>query len=233
MINFIICDDEDRYLEFMEKTITTYMMKNQLEYKIYKFRDYNEKFVKMVEAKQAFKIYILDIETPTRSGIDIARLIRNKDINSVIIFLTGYQELGEVVMKNDFLFLSFINKFDNCEKRLMKSLDNAIKILNYRKNIKFKDNGIIYTIALDDILYVTRDSVARKSILKTDYAEFRLNKNLNEVVEMLDNNFIQTHRACIVNKKRIASYSKSKRIIMFDNGETVDIISSRFEGKLI
>ena len=50
---------------------------------------------------------------------------------------------------------------------------------------------------------------------------------------MLDNNFIQTHRACIVNKKRIASYSKSKRIIMFDNGETVDIISSRFEGKLI
>lgn len=233
VINFIICDDEDRYLEFMEKTITTYMMKNQLEYKIYKFRDYNEKFVKMVEAKQAFKIYILDIETPTRSGIDIARLIRNKDINSVIIFLTGHQELGEVVMKNDFLFLSFINKFDNCEKRLMKSLDNAIKILNYRKNIKFKDNGIIYTIALDDILYVTRDSVARKSILKTDYAEFRLNKNLNEVVEMLDNNFIQTHRACIVNKKRIASYSKSKRIIMFDNGETVDIISSRFEGKLI
>lgn len=233
MINFIICDDEEKYMEFMSETITKYMMKNELEYKIHRFNDYNEKFLKVIESKLPFKIYILDIETPTRSGIDIARIIRNKDVDSIIIFLTGHQELGQVVIENEFLFLSFINKFNHCGERLMKALDKALKVLKVRKSIKFKDNGVIYTIALEDILYVSKDSVSRKCLLKTDYAEFKISKNLNEVIKMLDENFIQTHRACVVNKRRIVSYNKSKRIIMFDNGETTDIVSSRFEGELM
>ena len=133
MINFIICDDEEKYMDFMSETITKYMMKNHYEYKVHKFCDYNQKFMKIVENKMPFKIYILDIETPTRSGIDIARIIRNKDVDSIIIFLTGHQELGQIVIENEFLFLSFINKFDHCEERLMNALDKALKILKVRK----------------------------------------------------------------------------------------------------
>ena len=233
MINFIICDDDIKFTEFVNQAITKYMMKNKLEYKIHMFNDYNQEFIKKVEEKMSNKIYILDIEAPTRSGIDIARIIRNKDINSIIIFLTGHQELGQTVMKNDFLFLSFINKFDDCENRLVNSIERAFKVLNTRKSIRFKDNGIIYNIALDDILYITRDSVARKSIIKTDYAELLLNKTLNELEKMLDGHFVKTHRACIVNTKRVVSYSKSKRLILLNNGEWLDIVSSRFEGELI
>ena len=211
MIIFIICDDELNYLEFMSDNITKYMMKNELEYKIHKFNDYDNKFMSIVEKKMPFKIYILDIETPTKSGIDIARIIRNKDVDSIIIFLTGHQELSNVVIENEFLFLSFINKFDRCEERFEKALDKALKVLKVRKTIRFRDSGVTYTIALDDILFISKDSVSRKSILKTDYAEFKLSKNLNEVVKLLDENFIQTHRACIVNKKRVVGYSKSKR----------------------
>lgn len=233
MINFIVCDDIEKDMKFIIKTITKYMMKNETEYKIHKYYDYNKDFLKMVSTRIPSKIYILDIETPTSSGIDIARIIRNKDINSIIIFLTGHQELSETIMKSDFLFLSFINKFDDCENRLNKAIDRALKVLDVRKNIRFKDSGITYTINLDDILYITRDSIARKSIIKTDCNEFKLNKNLNEIKKMLDNNFIQTHRACIVNKKRIACYNKPKRIITFDNGQTVDIVSSKFDKELI
>ena len=233
MINFIVCDDIEKDMKFIIKTITKYMMKNEMEYKIHKYNDYNKDFLKIVSKRIPSKVYILDIETPTSSGIDIARIIRNKDVNSIIIFLTGHQELGETIMKSDFLFLSFINKFDDCENRLNKALDRALKVLNLRKNIKFKDSGITYTINLDDILYITRDSIARKSIIKTDCNEFKLNKNLNEIKKMLDHNFIQTHRACIVNKKRIACYNKPKRIITFDNGQTIDLVSNKFDKELI
>ena len=233
MINFIICDDEAKYLNFMKNTITNYMMKNDMEYKIHTFSDYDMKFMKLVESRLPFKIYILDIETPTRSGFDVARIIRNKDVDSIIIFLTGHQELSHIAVENEFLFLAFINKFDDCENRLIKNLDKALKFLKVRKTIRFKDNGIVYTIALDDILYITKDSVTRKCILKTDYAEFNVSKNLNAMMKILDDNFIQTHRACIVNKTRVVSYSKAKRIITFDTGEKIDIISSKFEGELI
>lgn len=233
MINFIICDDQAKYLKITKEIITKYMMKNHFEYEVHAFNDYNKEFMQVVDSKMPSKIYILDIETPTRSGIDVARIIRNKDVNSVIIFLTGHQELGSVVIENEFLFLSFINKFVDCEKRLCIALDKALKVLDARKTIRFKDSSVVYTIALEDILYVTKDSVSRKCIVKTDYAEFSVGKNLSEIEGMLDDNFVKTHRACIVNKRRVVGFSKSKRLIMFDTGETTDIVSSRFEGELV
>ena len=233
MINFIICDDVKQYRDMVEHIVDSFMMKNRIEYKTHVFEDYDNEFVKIVESKLSFKIYILDIETPTKSGIDIARLIRNKDVDSVLIFLTGHQELGHVVMKNDFLFLSYINKFDNCEQRLKKSLDKALQLLKVKSIIRFKDNGVIYTIPQDDILYITRDSVERKCIIITDYSEFKVGKTLNELEEIVNDNFIKTHRACLMNSKRILSFSKSQKEVVFDNGMTSDLISTRFNKELI
>ncbi len=233
MINFIICDDVKQYREMVEHIVVSYMMKNKLEYKTHIFKDYDSDFLKIVESKLSFKVYILDIETPTRSGIDIARLIRNKDVDSVLIFLTGHQELGHVVMKNDFLFLSYINKFDDCEKRLTKSLDKALQMFKIKSVIRFKDNGVVYTIPQDDILYITRDSVERKCIIVTDYSEFHVGKNLAELEEEVNDNFVKTHRACLMNTKRILSFSKSQKEVVFDNGMTSDLISTRFDKELI
>ncbi|CCY47016.1 predicted response regulator receiver domain protein [Firmicutes bacterium CAG:822] len=233
MINFIICDDVKQYREMVEHIVVSYMMKNKLEYKTHVFKDYDSDFLKIVESKLSFKVYILDIETPTRSGIDIARLIRNKDVDSVLIFLTGHQELGHVVMKNDFLFLSYINKFDDCEKRLTKSLDKALQMFKIKSVIRFKDNGVVYTIPQDDILYITRDSVKRKCIIVTDYSEFHVGKNLAELEEEVNDNFVKTHRACLMNTKRILSFSKSQKEVVFDNGMTSDLISTRFDKELI
>lgn len=233
MINFIVGEDDKHFRDLSVRVITKYMMKNQLEYKIHSFDDYDASFRAMINRKLPFKIYILDIETPSGSGLDMARLIRNRDVDSVIIFLTGHQELSHIAIKNEFLFLSYINKFDNCEKHLEKSIDKALQILKTKKMIRFKDCGTIYTIALEDILYITKETNERKIILKTDYAEFKLSKSLGEFYKMLNDNFVQTHRACIVNTKRIIGYNKSKRIITFDTCEKIDLVSSRFEGELI
>ncbi len=233
MINFIICDDIPKDRKMIEKIISKYMMKNKLEYKTHIFDDYDDQFIEIVNKKLPFKIYILDIETPTRSGIDIARIIRHKDVESVLIFLTGHQELSEVVMKNDFIFLSFINKFDDCENRLTKAIDKSLKMFKVKKTIRFKDNGILYAIPLEDILYITRDSIDRKCIIVTDYNEFKVGKNLNEIENMLNDNFIKTHRACFMNKKRVVSFNKAKRMVRFDNGTKCDLISTRFNKELI
>ncbi len=233
MLNFIICDDVKQYRDMIENIISSYMMKNKLEYKTHIYSDYNDDFIKIIESKLPFKIYILDIETPTRSGIDIARVIRKKDPDSILIFLTGHQELSQIVIKNDFLFLSFINKFDDCERRLRKSLDHALKLFKIKKIVRFKENGILYTIPLDNILYITRDSVDRKCIIVTDYNTFKTGKLLFEIEDMLDNNFVKTHRACYINKTRIISYDKNQRIVEFDNGDSTDLISTRFDKELI
>ena len=58
MINFIICDDVKKYREMAEKVIDAYMMKNKVEYKTHLFEDYDNSFMKIVESKLSFKIYI-------------------------------------------------------------------------------------------------------------------------------------------------------------------------------
>lgn len=233
MINFIICEDNYHYRETIAGIITSYMMKNDFEYQIHEFDDYGQDVIDMVNKNVSFKVYILDIELPNGSGVDIARMIRKEDVDSVIIFLTGHQELSEVVSKNQFSFLTFINKFDNSNDRLSKAIDKALQMLKVRRMLRVKDAGVIYTIALDDILYIIKASMERRCIIKTDYAEFTLNKSLSEIEKSLNYNFVKTHRACVVNKKRVVRFNKTKRLIMFDTGEQIDLVSTRFEGELI
>ena len=233
MINFIICDDNQRIREGIQVVVTNFMMRNQLTYKTYLFADYNEEFMNIINNKMSFRIYILDIETPTRSGIDIARIIRQKDLDSVIIFLTGHEELGLTVLKNELLFLSFINKFDNYEERLINSLRMALQLSKQKTILRIEDRGTIYTIKTEDILYITRDSVGRKCVIHTEFNTFKLNKSLSEIKKHLDNQFMQTHRACFVNKQRVASINKQKREIIFDNGVIIDLLSIRYKKEMV
>ena len=228
MLNVLICDDNEKDRNKISQVVNNFMNKMKKECIIHMFSDYNKDFYDAVNSKLPFKIYLLDIETPTRSGIDVAREIRNKDVDSVIIFLTAHEELGNIVLKNDLMFLSFINKFDDCENRLGKSLEKALDLLNQKNTIRFNDRNVLYTININDILYITKDSFERKTIIKTDYSEFKVNISLVNVINMLDNRFIQTHRACYINSDRKVKIDKKNKIIEFDNGETIDLLSDKY-----
>lgn len=233
MINVIICDDNEKDRKNVELVVKDFMRKMKLEYQLYLCEDYNRKFYNLMERNISFKIYLLDIETPSKSGIDIAREIRRKDVDSVIIFLTAHEELGNIVLKNDLMFLSFINKFDDFENRLNSSLKKALELLHKKNVIKVVDRSITYTINTNDILYITKDSFERKTIIRTDYEEFRVSKPLVEIINMLDDRFVQTHRACYINSDRKVSVDKSNKIITFDNGQTIDLLSDKYRKELV
>lgn len=233
MINVIICDDNEKDKNNVMSVVKEFMSKRKSDYELHLFDDYNDNFNKIVDKKLPFKIYLLDIETPSRSGIDVAREIRRKDIDSIIIFLTAHEELGNIVLKNDLMFLSFINKFDDFENRLSSSLEKALDLLNQKNTIRFYDRNVLYTININDILYITKESFERKTIIKTDYTEFKVNNSLNEIINMLDDRFKQTHRACYINYDRKVSIDKIKRLITFDNGETIDLLSDKYRKEII
>lgn len=233
MINFIVCDDDRNVLKRVENIIDKAMMNNKLAYKTHLFEDYDYKFSKIITDSLSNKVYILDIQTPSRSGIDIARNIRINDIDSVIIFLTNHEELGLTILKNELMFLSFINKYDDYENRMIKSIKKSLEILKIKNTIRFEERGIIYTLAIGDILYITRDSVERKSIVKTVHSEIKINKSLVELKELLGDGFVRTHKACLVNSDRVISINKQSRIIKFNNGDQIDLLSLKYKKDLI
>ena len=233
MLNVVICDDNARDLEKITKIVDNFMTRNKYKHTKHIYNDYNADFMKLVKSKIPFRIYILDIETPTRSGIDVAREIRTKDLDSIIIFLTGHDELGRIVLQNDLMFLSFVNKFDNLEKRLNEVLYKAIDLTKMKRVIKIEDGRNTYIIDLNDILYLTKDTFTRKVTVKTDYSEYSIRLSLAKFSSMLDDRFVYTHRACIVNKARISRIDKRNKIIYFDTKEKIDLLSDKYRKELV
>lgn len=229
MINFIVCDDNEVIRKQIEELINKIMMKNNLHYKVYLYDDYDKNFIKIIHQNISNKIYILDIETPSESGINIARKIREKDIDSIIIFLTSHYELGPSLLDEELMFLTFVSKFNNQEKRMTSAINKALKMIGHKQAVRFEDRGTIYTLPLNDILYVTRDSVDRKCIIKTDYTEFKISKTINEMEELLGSSFIHTHRSCLANNDRIRLVNKKDNTITFDNGEKINLLSNMYK----
>jgi len=136
MVDIIICDDDKKYRKILVEIATDFMKNSDIGHTIYEYSDYDEEFEKaiVIETK---KIYILDIDTPTRSGIDMARIIRKQDVDSIIIFVTGHEQLGQLVLKRNVMCLSFINKFDRLKDLLTKALADALNFLSTNKILRF------------------------------------------------------------------------------------------------
>lgn len=231
MIDFIICDDKKLFVKKICNIIDKVMINNDLVYKKHLFYDYNEDFIKIVNSKMSFKIYILDIEMPSNSGIEMAKLIRKEDTDSIIIFFTAYyRKYLEEILSNYFMFLKFIDKSKDYETALIDSINYAIHNLNKKNVIKFKSQNILYKLQAKDILYIFRDK-DRKCNIKTDFNNISINMNLSDIYKLLDDRFVYSYRSCIVNTDRIKIYDKTNKTIIFDNEDKINLVSSRFKMK--
>ena len=227
MTEIIVCDDNDEYRKKIVDVVNVFMNTVNSSYKILEFNDYDDSFLRIID-QNVQRIYILDIETPTRSGIDIARMIRKKDFKSIIIFVTGHEQLGQVVLKRNIMCLAFINKFDDFGKTLKETLKEAFSVLNADRVLRVVDNGVTYTIRLSNILYITTDCPDRKIVIKTDNTEYKLKSTLSEIRKQLGDQFIQTYRSCFVNENRVEKIDSRKKAITFDNGIVIDLLSDTY-----
>lgn len=233
MLDFIVCDDNESMRKSVCSIIDSVMMKNDHAYKVKSFSDYDDKFMKELENHNSYKVYILDIEAPSKSGIDIARKIRKKDKESAIIFLTGHDECGYAVLKSCTNFLTFISKFDEYEENLIKAIKEALELLHIKKVLTFVDHNVTYNITISNILYISKDTVNRKSVIVTDNNVHKTYMTINELLNKLSPYFVQSHRSCIVNKDRIEKVDKNKNLIYFDNGMKIDLLSDNYKKGLM
>ena len=232
MINFIICDDNKYVREINERVISKIAMPYDFNYNIYTFDRYSIKLKNLINTPSDINIYILDLELPNKSGIDIAKEIRKVDWDSIIIILTSHEELELTLLKQKLLILDFISKFDNYEERLMDTIKMVIRKIKNKKIISFRCNKEIHHVKLDNIIYVYRDSALEKTTIVTTEDEYSVRETLTDIVKKLDKRFMQTHRACFVNKEKIESVDFKNSIIYFVNDTSTDYLSRNFKKEL-
>ena len=211
MIKFIIIDDELKMIERIKKIITNAIFKYNLSYQFSSHTKYDEELAQEIKDDSFIKIYITDIELKeSKSGIQIAEEIREKDWESTIIFITSHDKMFETVYRNIYNIFDFIEKFQDMNKRLEKDVIEIAKHNFDNKTFKFSNRNIDFQIYLKSINYIYRDSDERKLVIKTKENEYYLSMNIAEILDKLDSRFLRVHRSCIINKDNITKVNWKK-----------------------
>jgi len=225
MIKFVVYDDEEVFRSNVVNCINKVIDKNKTDYKIEEFSKYNSRMQKVIE-EDCPKIYILDIEIPNSlSGIDVARKIRVDDWNSIIVLVTSHVDMGYDALKAQIMLLDFISKYDECNRNIERTIKKALLKIDNKKVLIFESNDITYKVYTDDIVYIVKDTIDRKCIIKTVYNEISINENISTLFDMLDNRFFMTHRSCIVNTEKIDKIDWKNNIIYFKHDFRTDYLS--------
>lgn len=91
-MNLLIADDENLELKVLEKTIKKFFL-NELEI----FMASNGKQAAQISDETEINIALLDIEMPGMNGIELAKLLREKNPDCIIIFITAYDRFDYAI----------------------------------------------------------------------------------------------------------------------------------------
>ncbi|MEG1494774.1 MAG: LytTR family DNA-binding domain-containing protein [Bacilli bacterium] len=237
MLNFIICDDNLEFAKRMDTLINNFMMNYDIDSKRILLNGYGKEFKKIVSSDIGFKVYFLDIQTKNGSGLDAARCIREEydDWVSIIVVVTAYNQYKYDALSNRLYLLDYINKLDNCEKKIGEVLTLIMKHYDHReKTITYEYSHIIKKVEYRHIIYIEKEPDSKRCLIRTIYGEQLINKNLNQVVEILteDRRFMKVSRSMIINLDQIREFDMLESKITFKNGEVNYLVSRDYRKEL-
>lgn len=234
MINFIIYEDKELIRKKYIKIIDKFMGYNDVSYKIHQFANYGNELQAFIQNNTGYNIYILDIEVPGKSGLDLAREIRSSgDSESQLLVVSAHKELLENNFVNRSLVLNFISKYDNCEENLLSALSSAYTNLTRHKAFVFKIDGEIYRVPYNDIYYFETDTELGHVNLYTKTKKLIVKKTISSILsDLQDIRFMKTHKSCIVNLYNIEKVDLSELIIYFPNGKNTNLLSRNYKKEL-
>ncbi len=234
MINYIIIENELKYCEAYKSIISKVMEKEQVKYTCQEFNQYNEKLNKVINDTNTFKIYLIDIcLNSKKSGIDIAKEIRNIDFSSEIIFITSEDILFEMVFKSVHKVYTFISKHYKMEEILSHELEEIIYYYNQNTKFFLLDKKGDTKVAINEILYIYRETSERKVYVVTKNKKYPTCYNLKEIIELYGNYFIQIHRACLINPNQINMYNWLENYFILKNGKQVFMCSKKYKDNIV
>lgn len=233
MLRFIVCEDNKDFLGRLCNIINRVMMPYNFEYKINKFTTYSKEVGEIIRKKYEQKVYILDIELGDVSGLEIASEIREKDLDSIIIFVTAHNECKNDIFYSRLLAIDYISKDRFWQDRFESTLVHTIKAVNRRRVLAFDFNHNSYRVPFDDILYIEKVQDNPKCIIYTENGtKYEINSTITKLISILGPNFFQSHKSCIINIDKIKKINYADNTITFINNECVYLLSNRKKKEL-
>ena len=212
-MNLLICDDSGKQVVLMERALFNYQIqKNEKLFQVYTALSTNKasEYINSV----TLDIAILDIEIDEKTGIDLAKRIKEHNQECKIIFMTNYDSFAYAAYELE-AFSYLLKPLE--QKKLFYQLDKIL-LIKQKENamnklvlseFKIQYKGKTTYINLADILYIEKSG--KNVIVVTDQSRYEYIGNLKDIEQKLDKEgFLRCHNGFIVNVNRINAYRKSE-----------------------
>lgn len=220
MISIAICDDSISMLTSLEEGIKDYASKNEKEIRTFLYHD---GAALLEEYVGKFDLIFLDIKMPKMNGVDVAKKIREKDSDVMIIFLTSLMQYaleGYKVNAVNYILKPISNK------RLEIELDRCINVLNQREEpyICFHNDAGNYKILLKNISYV--ETYNRNLLIHTNEQNIVCYWKMRELENKIATyGFSRNHSSYITNLFYVESVEKNE--VKLSTGERLPISKTK------
>lgn len=226
MIKFIICEDKKESLDIASKAVTKAMMNYDIEYKVLKFTKYDEKLKEEIKDNKNTKIFILDIELPIVSGLEIASEVRETEDDSVIIFVTAHPECKNDIFYSRLEAIDYISKYYRYEERIEETIKYVIDRRYRNETYSYTYNHVHNKILYKEINYIEKEPLHNRCIIHlTNKEEKLVAKTILNLKKELGTMFFQSHKSCLINKDNIKRIDYANYTIYFKNGDKTNLLS--------
>lgn len=190
MIRIAICDDDAAALQQTVKYVEEY---EKIRFHIDEFHNGQE----LLHSEGHYDIILLDIDMPEMNGLEAARLLRQKDKNVKLIYITNYSDYTVFAFAVH-AFAYLLKPLDRQE--LYHQLEEALDYMTPATVplLEFHTEEGLLRIPSEDILYL--EYFDRRVILHTTKGVHSMKCRITELAKTLEPyDFFMPHKSFIVN----------------------------------
>lgn len=222
-INILLCDDDKDFLQRISDTVAGQPVPPGASICITKSSNPAEITDRQLSQ---YHIMFLDIDMDERSGMDIARRVRELQLDTVIIFVTNYPEFSmegyEVRAFRYLLKQELEQKLPNYFRDALAELPRDDKVL------RFSANAESFNIPYKDILYLeSNQRVIYLYTVKPMQAPDRFYGKMEDLATELEGDgFLRIQKSYLVNMAYIKKFNYD-RVVLFD-GKELSVSQKRY-----
>ncbi|HBE9444249.1 LytR/AlgR family response regulator transcription factor [Clostridioides difficile] len=219
MYRIVICEDDITQIAFLRECILKSLEGISSQIELFEFNSGEE----LLEINlEGIDIFFLDIKMLRLTGMDVARIIRETNDTSEIIFITSivdYIQEGYKVRAYRYLLKPI--DFGDLNESILSCISDIIK---KRANFMLIENkGIINKILINSIMYIE----VRKKVLTihTKNDTYYTKNSMDKIeLELEKYNFFRCHKSYLINLEYIQFICKNTVVI---NDEDIPVSKYR------
>ena len=218
MVRIAAIDDEKKVTDVIKTIIDNYFIENKDDYELKTYNLPGELRCDL-EDGEYFDIYLIDVEMPTVTGLELAQEIRLRYEIPFIIFVTSYMQY--CIKGYEYHAWRYITK-DVMAEEIPLALESILEQIKSKEYRYYIIETTMKTVKMnyDDIYYL---------VIKGKYTNFytrqgvyKERKTLKDVHIALDSNdFIFVNKSYVVNLRHVMSMDK--RMLLMRDQETIEV----------